>query len=504
VCFVQQFYFVLTEVLRLSKTFRKVTTRQLVRFFEMAETKKGKQPAKKKEKAVGRVYEVASSRADRELFERFAGYLGDIYDPAGATPRLAPSRDVHFGAPRRKPFDISYTAGSGGNELVIFKMYPRLEHTLLKSVGGTVPPAGVDNVAFFRVEGSVGPDTTTGTTGMNFNAYGGVDDPEFELATSQAVVSGSNTDIVEVAAGPAAAVPMTVVNRSAYGFRLYTYLRETGTGTWMSMASFNNIVIPAGASFTSSASLAAGFDAIAFLVRNGNTSTTKAINFEVVMNGKVPSSTAQTLTYPAGTSSSLSVLSGNQDLDEFRIVGMSMLLTCMGAYDTLAGRVACAMVPRHWTPDPADPLGSIAALPVGAWDGPLEKGCHIVWQPREGQDFSYNPIEWDNGSYYIIIAALLTQPYTPIRLKGSCNYEIFTLDPAIGAMAPCPSAFGLNEVMSAVFASVPPGSSNDDHPKKKRGVLAVVRRLAKQPLDWVMKNPEEVIRMGKLAAAALM
>jgi hypothetical protein len=219
-------------------------------------------------------------------------------------------------------------------------------------------------------------------------------------------------------------------------------------------------------------------------------------------NISLAAATRVVVTYPTTTSEGFSALTSGQAIDEFRTVAMNLRLTCMGDLTTTGGRAVCALVPREFIPDPADPVGSVAKLPIRAYDGKLIDGCDIIWQPRTANDYSFQPPEWDLGAYYLIVVARLAKAHTSIRLKGSYNYEIFSLDPSIGGMSFCPSAFGLQEVLSFVFASVAPGSSNDGHPQKSKSALAVLGALLKKPLTWVRENPQEAFALAKKVAKA--
>jgi hypothetical protein len=297
-------------------------------------------------------------------------------------------------------------------------------------------------------------------------------------------------------------VPFALINRGEEGFQVRIWYRDAVTALWGGVGGGYYPILAGQSLLLSTGAVANGIDRFAILYRNGSTST-RSIKSTVVINER-NSAAPVVLTYPASTYKSYAVLTDAQNLDEVMVRAMSMRLTCMGDLTTVGGRVACALVPREFIPDSADPVGSIAQLPTGAYDGKLEDGCHIMWQPREQQDFSYRPPEYDDRSHYLIIAVLLAKLGTPIRLKASFNYEIFSLNPSLGSMSWCPSGFGLLEVLSAVFAAVPPGSSNDGpngHLKKKRSALKSIGRLAKKSIQWVMKNPGEAAAMAAKAAA---
>lgn len=455
---------------------------------------------KKQKRAAARaaVERVGASRVDRELYERFGAYMEVLYDPEDATGALAPSEYTHAAAARRKPFDLSYTS-SGTNQFVVYKMYPRITKTIIENRGGTVPAASADNVIFFELEDTIGAQTVAGLAGRPVVAYGGNATPDFELPMVSATLGGQSSLAVAATAPAAANVPLMAINRGDFGCRINMYYQDAVTLVWTAMAT---LPVPAGATvnFTTGA-IANGISGFGFNVHNASDSP-RSLKVNILVNERTPSLLPVVLAYPASASKGVSTLDDPQAIDQFRVTAMSMKLTCMGDLTTTAGRVACALVPREFVPDPADPVSSIAQLPIGAYDGKLVDGCHIIWQPRTAADYSFQAPESDAGSYYIVVAALLAHDATPIRLKASFNYEIFSLDPSIGAMSYCPSAFGLQEVTQAVFASVPPGSSNDGHLKKVKAVGRVLQRLVNYPIQWVRDNPDKAIALAKMAAAA--
>lgn len=444
------------------------------------------------------VAKVSSARVDRDLYERFGAYMEVLFDPEDAGGALAPSEYTHAAAARRKPFDLSYTS-SGTNQYVVYKMYPRITKTIVESRGGSVPAPSANNVVFFEFEDTVGAQTVAGLAGRPVVASGGDSTPDYELPLIAASLGGQSSLAVAATTPAAGNVPVMVVNRGDFGCRVNFYYQDAVTLVWTATTTYG---VPAGGTLIfNTGAVANGISGFGFNVHNASDSP-RSLKLTVMVNMRNFSFAPVVLTYPASSSKGVSTLDDPQAIDEFRVVAMSMKLTCMGDLTTTAGRVACALVPREFVPDPNDPVSSIAQLPIGAYDGKLVDGCHIVWQPRTAQDYSFQAPEFDGGSYYIIVAALLAHDATPIRLKASFNYEIFSLDPSIGAMTYCPSAFGLQEVTQAVFASVPPGSSNDGHLKKVKAVGRVIQRLMSYPIQWVRDNPDKAISLAKMAAAA--
>jgi hypothetical protein len=454
----------------------------------------------KRDQALSAAERAREPRVDKEMFSRFDPYIATLYCPEEPRNALAPHVKPHPGDTRRKPFDITMSS-SGANETVVFKMYPRLSDTIMKNKGGTVPTPDTMNQVFIDFEDAVSADSVIGTAGRNILAQGGRGTKDFELPMTTVSLGGRNSMVVESATPAASALNVMYVNKGDYGVRVNPYYRDAVTGVWTALAT---LAVPAGATVPiSSGAIANGTSGYGFNVHN-TAAASRFIKLSVVQNCQITGITTPALTYPASPWSSESAVIDAQALDEFRTVAMSMKLTWLGDLTTAAGRVACALVPREFVPDPDDVVGSIARLPIGAYDGQLKEGCHIIWQPRTEDDFKYQACEFDRGSYYIIIAALLAQPNTPIRLKASYNYEIFTLDPTIANMRFCPSAFGLDEVTQVVFENVPPGSSNDGHKSKLAAAMAVARKIANMPLQWVRENPEKAMEVGLGIATKLL
>lgn len=472
---------------------------------EKSARRKGKGKAltptdKKRVSAQSAVQSVAAARGDASMFNRFADYIDTLYAPdASEDLSLAPCSVPHPAAPRRVPFDIDYSSGAA-NEVVVYKMYARPERTIVASTGAVaVPGPSTENAVFWDFEDTLPLQTTTGLIGRPTIAYGGTLDPDFELPfeAAPATVGGLQTYAIAASVGAAATLPVTVLNRCDYGMRVRLYQRDTVTGVWSGAVASE--VGARGQSSFNIVSSANGSNGYALTIQNASDSP-RALSCRLMLNVPSSSPTRVSLTYPASTSKNYSAITSSQKIDEFRTTAMSLMLTCMGDLTTTGGRVVCALVPREFIPDPNNIIGSIAALPIGAYDGKLQDGAHIIWQPRSFQDSQFNEVQWDHSSHYIIIAASLAKANTEIRIKGSYNYEIFSLDPSIGGMSYCPSAFGLNEVLNAVVASVRPGSSNDGHFDKVKRAAAAVAALAKRPLEWVIKNPGDALALAKRAA----
>lgn len=463
-------------------------------------SKKGKGRKAKQQAAADASKRRASERLDVGMFSRFQPYVETMYDPENGSGALFPSEHTHMGASRRKPIIITYTSQED-DETVVFKMYPRLENTIVQSTGGTVPAPDSTNQVFFVFEGTVPADTVVGLLGRAPVASSGRGGPESELPLTTAALGGRSSLGVEISTPAGGNLPFMVVSGCDFGFRINPYYRDAVTGVWTATTT-NAIPANSTVGFTTG-TIANGISGFGFNIHNTSASP-RALRFSVVVNGFNSNSVAPVvLTYPASASQSISALTDAQALDEFRTVAMSLRLTCMGDLTTTAGQVACALVPREFVPDPDDVVGSIAQLPTGAYDGKLIDGCDVIWQPRIAVDYDYQPPESDKGAYYIIVAARLAKANTPIRIKASYNYEVFSLDPALGMMQYCPSAFGLQEVLQAVFSAVPPGSSNDGHVSKFRRALAALRSVVKKPIEWVIEHPAEVATMAKAAAALL-
>ncbi len=455
----------------------------------------------KQQRASEAAHRRGAQGIDSSLFTRFAPYVESLYDPENASGALFPSEHAHMGASRRKPFNITYTSAVD-NETVIFKMYPRLNKTIVKSVDGTVPVPSALNQVFIDFEGNLAANSVSGLAGRPVVASGGQGSPDFELPMAAAVLGGQNSLAVACSVPAASNLFTMFVNRGDFGIRVNPYYRDAGTGVWTAMTTF---AVPAGASIqVGTTVIANGISGFGFNLHNTSDSA-RFIRLSAAVN-TVNTSTSSTvvLTYPASTSSEISALADSQNLDQYRTTAMSMRLTCMGDLTTTAGQVACALVPREFVPDPNDIVGSIAQLPTGAFDGKLLEGCDIIWQPRQVEDYDYQAPEFDKGSHYLIVAANLAHANTPIRLKASYNYEIFSLDPTLGMMQFCPSAFGLQEVLQAVFSAVPPGSSNDKHSGKFKGALAALKAVVSKGVKWVQDHPAEVAAAAKAAAALLL
>lgn len=443
---------------------------------------------------------AAASRLDSAMFSRFGPYIKTLYDPDNPGEYLAPSVHTHQGDSRRKPIVFSHVAATD-NETVIFKMYPRPTKTLVKSFGGATPAPSVLNSVYWEFEGVVAPQSVVGLVGRSVLAFGGQGAQDFELPLVAALLGGQSSLAVEASTAATDNVPYIIVNRGDYGLRVNPYYQDAVTDVWTAGATFG---VPAGATLNSSTgAVANGIKAWGFNVHNAS-DTPRFLRLSISWNVSIPGVISKTLTYPAVASSAISALDVVQTWDEFRTTAMSMLLTFTGDPLTAGGLVACALVPREFVPDPLDPVGSIAQLAQNNYDGKLIDGCHIVWQPRTVDDFKYQKPEFDDGSYYIIIAANLAHADTSIRLRASYNYEFFSLDPNLGNMRYCPSAFGLDEVTQVVFSQVSPASSNDGHLKKLRAALEVAKKIAMMPLDWVRENPDKAMEMGAGIVAKLM
>ncbi len=444
---------------------------------------------------------VAAERGDSRMFSRFSSYVDTLYDPegAGSDLKLAPSEFARAGAPRRVPFDIDYESAAD-NEVFIAKMYPRLENTIVVNKGRvSSPAASAENSVFFEFEDTIPAQTTASMLGRPFSAFGGTTTPDFELPFEAApvVTGGVNNVCCAFSVAAAQVLRITLVNRGDYGMRVILYQRDTVLGTFASSAT---VEVTARSTLTiSQTSSANGSNGYAIQVVNASDST-RSLSLKVMYNLSIASAGRVTLTYPNVTSQGYSALTAGQAIDEFRTVAMSLRLTCMGDLTTTGGRAVCALVPREFVPDPADPVGSVAKLPMGAYDGKLIDGCDIIWQPRTAADYSFQPPEWDLGAYYLIVVAKLAKQNTSIRIKGSYNYEIFSLDPSIGGMSYCPSAFGLQEVLAYVFATVPPGSSNEGHLEKAKNAVRVMARLLSKPITWIRENPDQALKLAKTVA----
>jgi hypothetical protein len=460
----------------------------------------------KKAAASAAARNVADARADSAMFSRFERYVNDLYDPEGARTDLvlSPSSEPHPGAPRAVPFDKDYESSVDG-EIFIAKMYPRLEKTVTLNTGGAgVPAANSENSVFLDFEDTLPAQTSVGMLGRPATVMGGTTTPDFELPfEAVSVVTGGLPNLcIGASVPPASTVSFLMINRCDYGLRFTPYQRDTVTGVWSASAT-REVGARASLLSTFTASSANGTNGYALVVTNASDSV-RALKSRFLINTSAAGGGGRiALTYPTAAPSSWSALDSSQKIDECRTVAMNMRLTCMASSLKDGGRVACALVPREFVPDPADPLGSVARLPIGSYDGKLRDGCDITWQPRRKDDYDYQPPEWDLGSYYIIVVARLAEANTSIRLKASYNYEIFSLDPNLGGMAYCPSAFGLQEVLRYVFANVPAGSSNDGHLRKKETALAILGGLAKKPLKWIMNNPEEAKRIAMKIASTV-
>jgi len=451
-------------------------------------------------RSVGSARAGPAAAVDRSLFDRFESYVGTLYDPESYNGELSPSSYPHQGASRLKYFDDSYVS-SVANEIVVFKMYPRLWDTLESSVGGTTPAPSTNNTATVVFESTIAANTTTGGVGRTELVFGGPEgSQDFALTTSIDNVTGFSVNAFACATPAGVAMPFLLVNNGASAAQIRPYYYDPVTLTWGGMGG-GFYPLAAGSSYSLASTFPNGASKFAVLYRNGSTEV-RSVKLSVCFNMRNPSAAPLTLTYPSGgTSKFQAVLSDPQAIQEDIVRAMSIKLTCMGDLTTTAGRVACALVPRHWTPDPTNVIGSIAALPTGAYDGKLVDGGFITWQPREQQDFTFSPPEVDDDSHYIIMAAQLAHPDTPIRVKSTYVYEVFSLDPSLGSMAWCPSGFGLMEVLATVYAAVPVGSSNDGHKAKKKGALVAMRRLASKGIKWIMENPAEAAAMAAKAAA---
>lgn len=458
-------------------------------------SRKGKQA-----RAADAVDQAARQRVDSAMFSRFGPYIKTLYDPDNPGEDLCPSVHTHQGDSRRKPIVFSHVAAAD-NETVVFKMYPRPTKTLMKSFGGTTPAAATTNQVFFEFEGVVAAQSVVGMAGRNLVTLGGAGAEDFELPQVVATIGGQASLGVEASTPAAASVPTLLVNRGDYGLRVNPYYRDAVTHAW---AALSTAAVPAGATVAlPTGAIANGIEAFGFNIHNAS-DTPRFLKLTWVVNSLVNGTAPAVLTYPTVASSSVSALDSVQSWDQFRTVAMSMLLTFTGDPLTAGGLVACALVPREYVPDLNDPVGAIAALPENAYDGPLSEGCHIVWQPRTDEDFKFQQPEFDDGSYYIIIAANIAHKDTSIRLRASYNYEFFSLDPNLGNMRYCPSAFGLDEVTQVVFSQVGPASSNDGHKSKLAAALAVAKKIASMPLDWLRENPEKAMQIGLSVASKLL
>lgn len=457
----------------------------------------------KRSAAASAAAKAAADRADSGMFSRFGTYVDALYDPEAARDdlKLAPSAEPHPGAARAVPFDIDYTS-TADDEILVAKMYPRLENTIVVNKSGTVPAPSVENSVFFDFEDTLPAQTTVGMVGRPVLVYGGTTTPDFELPFESAPVttSGFQNLACGFSIGAAAAIQIQVVNRGDFGMKVYLYQRDTVTGVW-SAATQREVTARATATGSLTAS-ANGSNGFAIAVVNASDSV-RSLKLRVMFNLPLTGSARVSVTYPASTSKAFSALTTSQAIDEYRTVAMNLRLTCMGDLTTTGGRVACALVPREFVPDPSDPVGSVAKLPIGAYDGKLIDGGDVIWQPRRKDDYDFQPPEWDYGSYYLILVARLAKQNTSVRIKASYNYEIFSLDPNLGGMAYCPSAFGLQEVLRLVFASVSAASGNDGHELKASKAAAVFSEMIKKPITWIRAHPEEALAFAKKAAKAV-
>lgn len=433
------------------------------------------------------------------LFSRFEEAVHDIYAPSESAGKLGPSLYPHQGASRKKPFNISYTSAADG-EVFVAKLYPRTRDTVVVSVGGTVPGSSADNSISVHYEQPLAGGLYLQTPNRAL-AYGGNDGSEnFELPTfSASPVAFTPMTCVACTLPAATAFSSQIVNNGTDAFRVGVASREGGTGTWSQTPLY---AISAGASISFSYTTpAGGSNAMAFIIRN-TSSDVRQVNLSCHFNVGSAAPPA-TITYPASPSKSHSALEDPQDIDEVLIRSADMLLTCMGDLTTTGGRAVAALVPREWAPDSSDIVGSIASLPNNVYDGKLIDGSHVVWQPREQQDFTYSPIETDERSHYIIVAAVLAKAATSIRLKATLNYEVFSTDPTLGAMSWNPSGFGYLEVLAAVFSAVGPASENSSHLDKLKSALRAVRALSRRGVKFVMENPELAAKAAKIAISML-
>lgn len=459
---------------------------------QASSSRKGKGRKGKRAAASNAVQRAADARVDKEMFTRFEPYIATLYDPEHPSVSLAPSVHTHQGESRRKPFVITYTSAVD-DETVVFKMYPRPTKTIVQSMGGTTPAASTNNQVFFEFEGMVPAQTVVGMAGRALVVSGGAGAADFELPIIPVSLGGHASLGVEASTPATIPIPILAVNRGDYGLRINPYYRNAATSVWTALPT---AAVPAGATIgIPSGGLPDGTSGWGMNVHNAS-DTPRFLKLTFVVNNYINGINPGTLTYPAVLSAGISALDSTQALDEFRTVAMMMRLTCMGDLTTTAGQVACAMVPREFVPDPDDVVGSIASLPVNSFEGKLIDGCDVIWQPRTEDDFKFQAPEFDKGSYYLIIAARLAHADTPIRLKASYNYEIFTLDPNLGNMRYCPSAFGLDEVTQVVFSTVPPGSSNDGHKSKLAAALAVAKRVGSLPLAWLRENPDKAMEIA--------
>lgn len=197
-----------------------------------------------------------------------------------------------------------------------------------------------------------------------------------------------------------------------------------------------------------------------------------------------------------------------RDVDLYRTISQSALLSYMGASLTDGGQIASLTYGGGEHPNELGfwKKSGVAEAVNSPYDGPLKNGTYCVWAPRDSRDMqmrkTVNSDDWKHP--YIVIAGIVSSPdiLNTLRLKMFANYEVVTksrfLAQAYGEQSP-------QQIVSALLhmRSFPKNGPNDTHLQSIRNFLKSAWDTTTKAVSWAYDNKGWIIPAATAVAALL-
>lgn len=421
-----------------------------------------------------------------------ADYAYRLIDPDGHDPKLAPSPVPIRGTAvkTRLVQDLKSRYVGGGTEGALYgEVLPTLDNTVSLSSNAAVTPAVIGTTPQSVVlTGNATPQwsgvnagSLTGGASMNMT-FDSVIGTSF-FVTSQSGVHSPYFDLTHGAIGHALDVRVQL-SRANYVSEVST------TATSIQAGQTTRITLP-----ISSWASAGPTGYITVEARSSNGGT---FDYRLYGNSGTPD---LFFGYPQDQSTTqvvpLEILADVADLQTFKLTALGILGSYQGSDLANGGRVACARVPRSWSPDEDDILSAIAKLPYDSYEGALKDGFHMHWQPSSVSDLIPEDGVTDSAPplYKYVFAIAADDKTQSFRLRVTAHVEYFSTSSAYGAMNYAPSGESLAVMLHYLAESVPLATSNDSHLREK--LMRLVKGAGKSGIRYVLAHPE---LLGSLSA----